>query len=92
MVILKELSNNYVTLQLDYKTVCTLHNLLCKAEKEKTNYDTLSLEFTNIFEMLKHGFITDLGIYKNAKYFREHDSFEHWEGKQVTSKLEEDAE
>lgn len=84
MILLKELSNNEtnyptVTLELDYTAVCDIHNILCEAEKEKSCYEELSLKFTNIFEMLKHGFITDFEIYKNAKYFKEHDSFANWE-------------
>ena len=85
MVLLKELSNNKtshptVTLELDYNAVCDLHNILCEAAKNKTSeaYDTLALEFTNIFEMMKHGFLTDFGIYKNAKYFDKYNSFDNY--------------
>lgn len=86
MIVLKKLdaeNPNFstVTIKLDYQTVCDLNNILAKASKENNKYDTLSLEFSNLFEMLKHGFLTDFGIYKNAKYFKDHDKWFSWEAK-----------
>lgn len=83
-VYLKDLSNNKtnyptVTVELDYTAVCDIHNALCAYEKEYPYSKELALDFTNIFEMLKHGHLTDFGVYKNACYFRDTDTFENWE-------------
>lgn len=84
MVLLKELScnNSYggdVTVHLDAADVCNLHNGLCKLAKQDDRYEDIALAFTNIYEMLHHGHLTDFGIYKNAKYFRKHDDFSRWD-------------
>lgn len=86
MIVLKKLdaeNPNFstVTIKLNYQTVCDLNNILAKAREENNKYDALSLEFSNLFEMLKHGFLTDFGIYKNARYFKDHDKWESWETK-----------
>lgn len=83
MVLLKSLDNNKtnhptVTVELDYNAVCDIHNCLCEASKSKEFCEEIALDFTNIFEMLKHGRVTDFGIYQNAKYFKKHDDFSNW--------------
>lgn len=83
MVLLKELTSNnsyggYVTVQLDAADVCELHNGLCELAKQDERYEEMALAFTNIYEMLHHGHLTDFGIYKNAKYFKKHDDFLNW--------------
>lgn len=83
MILLKELSNNRVNyptviVEIDADSVCDLHNILCKVAKDEHRFDELALELTNIYEMLHHGHLTDFGIYKNAKYFKSHDSFSNY--------------
>lgn len=83
MVLLKKLNAenpkfSTITVEMDYQTLCDLNNILCKVREENDRYDKLSLEFGNLFEMLKHGFLTDFGIYKNARYFRDHEKWETW--------------
>ena len=80
MVLLKELTNNNsyggdVTVHLDATDVCELHKGLCKLAKQDERYEEMALAFTNIYEMLHHGHLTDFGIYQNAKYFVKHDAF-----------------
>lgn len=84
MVLLKKLDAenpkfSTVTITMDYQALCDLNNILAKVREENDRYDTLSLEFSNLFEMLKHGFLTDFGIYKNARYFKNHGKWENWE-------------
>lgn len=83
MVLLKELQSNGrfggdVTVHLDADDVCNLHNGLCLLAKQDERYEEMALAFTNIYEMLHHGHLTDFGIYKNAKYFKRHDDFSKW--------------
>lgn len=87
MIALKNLQTNpskKVTIEIDESTLCDLHNIVYNAARENSKYEALDLEVANIYEMLHNGCITDFGIYKNAKYFVNHDSFENW-GKKPSS-------
>lgn len=82
MILLKELKRDgkfcRVTVDIDSDTLCDLNNIVFLASKETSRYDELALSLVNLYEMVHHGRITDFGTYKNAKYFRLHDSWENW--------------
>lgn len=84
MILLKRLDNNEtaypsIIVEMSADDVCSIHNGLCELAKNDKKYMENALAFTNLYEMLHHGHLTDFGIYKNAKYFHETDDFSNWE-------------